>query len=164
MLICLNDLFACSGLAQTRKLLTNFSKNSCYLLPEPLRLGEFLTNYCMKANKRNRIVKVRLTNLEYEELTKASKSSKCMSDYFRQRVFRKGVGLIDPKEFIRSMDEICLEMKRIGNNINQLARYVNIHKEEVNQEVLNEVEKKMADYVIMQDKLNVTWRKLMSIK
>ena len=98
----------------------------------------------MKANKRDRIVKVRLTNLEYEELTKASKSSKCMSDYFRQRVFRKGVGLIDPKEFIRSMDEICLEMKRIGNNINQLARYVNIHKEEVNQEVLNEVEKKMA--------------------
>ena len=47
MLICLNDLFACSGLAQTRKLLTNFSKNSFYLLPEPLRLGEFLTNYCI---------------------------------------------------------------------------------------------------------------------
>ncbi len=46
MLICLNDLFACLGLAQTRKLLTNFSKNSFYLLPEPLRLGEFLTNYC----------------------------------------------------------------------------------------------------------------------
>jgi hypothetical protein len=34
------------GLAQTRKLLTNFSKNSFYLLPEQLRLGEFLTNYC----------------------------------------------------------------------------------------------------------------------
>ncbi len=46
MLICLNDLFACLGLAQTRKLLTNFSKNSFYLLPEPLRLGEFLMNYC----------------------------------------------------------------------------------------------------------------------
>jgi len=27
--------------------LTNFSKNSFYLLPEPLRLGEFLTNYCI---------------------------------------------------------------------------------------------------------------------
>ena len=47
MLICLNDLFACLGLAQTRKLLTNFSKNSFYLLPEPLRLGEFLMNYCL---------------------------------------------------------------------------------------------------------------------
>ena len=47
MLICLNDLFACLGLAQTRKLLTNFSKNSFYLLPEPLRRGEFLTNYCL---------------------------------------------------------------------------------------------------------------------
>ena len=45
MLICLNDLFACLGLTQTCKLLTNFSKNSFYLLPEPLRLGEFLTNY-----------------------------------------------------------------------------------------------------------------------
>ena len=31
-LICLNDLFACLGSAQTRKLLTNFSKNSFYLL------------------------------------------------------------------------------------------------------------------------------------
>ena len=47
MLICLNDLFACLGLTQTCKLLTNFSKNSFYLLPEPLRLGEFLTNYCL---------------------------------------------------------------------------------------------------------------------
>ena len=47
MLICLNDLFACSGLTQTCKLLTNFSKNSFYLLPEPLRRGEFLTNYCI---------------------------------------------------------------------------------------------------------------------
>ncbi len=34
------------GLTLTRKLLTNFSKNSFYLLPEPLRSGEFLTNYC----------------------------------------------------------------------------------------------------------------------
>ena len=96
----------------------------------------------MKANKRDRIVKVRLTNLEYEELTKASKSSKCMSDYFRQRVFRKGVGLIDPKEFIRSMDEICLEMKRIGNNINQLARYVNIIRKKLIKRFLMKVEKK----------------------
>ena len=47
MLICLNDLFACLGLTQTRKLLTNFSKNSFYLLPEPLRRGKFLTNYCL---------------------------------------------------------------------------------------------------------------------
>ena len=45
MLICLNDLFACLGLTQTCKLLTNFSKNSFYLLPEPLRRGYFLTNY-----------------------------------------------------------------------------------------------------------------------
>ena len=53
MLICLNYLFACLGLAQTRKLLTNFSKNSFYLLPEPLRLGEFLTNYCILKHLRN---------------------------------------------------------------------------------------------------------------
>ena len=61
-------------------------------------------------------MKVRLTKLEYEELTKASKSSKCMSDYFRQRVFRKGVGLIDPKEFIRSMDEIFIDDKLHKSN------------------------------------------------
>ena len=33
------------GTLYRHKLLTNFSKNSFYLLPEPLRRGEFLTNY-----------------------------------------------------------------------------------------------------------------------
>lgn len=118
----------------------------------------------MKEDKRIRIVKVRLTDAEYEKLMKESKSNKCVSDYLRQRVFRKGVGLTDPKEFIRSMDDVCLEMKRIGNNINQLAKYVNTHKENVNPNILSEIENRMADYVIMQDKLNVTWRKLMLLK
>jgi len=40
--------FAYLGLINlTRKLLTNFSKNSFYLLPKPLRLGLFLTSYCL---------------------------------------------------------------------------------------------------------------------
>ena len=59
MLICLNDLFACSGLTQTCKLLTNFSKNSFYLLPEPLRRGEFLTNYCLLLREVKSLCKVR---------------------------------------------------------------------------------------------------------
>ena len=72
MLIFLNDLFACLGLVQTRKLLTNFSKNSFYLLPEPLRRGEFLTNYCFleKINKKEsqsiRIFVVLLDNFDKE--------------------------------------------------------------------------------------------------
>lgn len=37
MLICLTNLFACLGLTRTHKLLTNFSKNSFYLLLELLR-------------------------------------------------------------------------------------------------------------------------------
>ena len=45
MLICLNDLFARLGLTRTCKLLTKLSKNSFYLLPDSLRLGDFFTNY-----------------------------------------------------------------------------------------------------------------------
>ena len=56
MLICLSDLFACSGLTQTCKLLTNFSKNSFYLLPEPLRRGYFLTNYCYNIAKAKFVI------------------------------------------------------------------------------------------------------------
>ena len=33
------------GINPDPQVLTNFSKNSFYLLPEPLRLGYFLTNY-----------------------------------------------------------------------------------------------------------------------
>lgn len=125
--------------------------------------GHFEMN-CIMENRRTKIVKVRVTNLEYDKLVKDSSTSRCMSDYIRQRIFRHGMGLADPKEFIRSMDDVCLEMKRIGNNINQLAKYVNTHKDNISDSVIKEVEKQMVDYVLMQNKLNITWRKLMALK
>ena len=45
-LICSIDLFACPVCNRTHKLLTSFSKNWFYLLPEPLRIWKKLTNYC----------------------------------------------------------------------------------------------------------------------
>ncbi len=72
MLICLNDLFACSGLAQTRKLLTNFSKNSFYLLPEPLRLGEFLTNYCKNGTRVYILYNIRYCSLQEKIIFKSN--------------------------------------------------------------------------------------------
>lgn len=46
------ERFICvSGIAPNPQVITNFSKNSLYLRPGPLRAGEFLTNYCLNDGK-----------------------------------------------------------------------------------------------------------------
>ena len=116
----------------------------------------------MRANRsRKHRVEVAMNDQEYEEFMKHVEECGLSKQSYLLQLIKNRIPQPLPSD---DFQEVIRQLRRIGNNINQLARYVNIHKEEVNQEVLNEVEKKMADYVIMQDKLNVTWRKLMSIK
>lgn len=117
----------------------------------------------MDAN-RNKVLRVRLSAGEYNKLIRLAGKYKCVSEYVRARIFGHGVELVDPKEFIRAMDDICLEMKRIGININQLAKYVNLHKGINNDVVIKDIETRLSEYIKMEEKLNETWRKLMRIK
>lgn len=111
---------------------------------------------------RNRRLWIRLNDKEYERLMKDSANYRSLSDYMRQKLFNTGV--MSPVEYIKIMDEICLELKRIGNNINQIAKYVNQHKESINSDIMREIENAISQHVEVEKKLNVTWRKLMNNK
>ncbi|BDY14028.1 hypothetical protein HCR_23410 (plasmid) [Hydrogenimonas cancrithermarum] len=75
-----------------------------------------------------RQVKVNLRPEDYDRLEREAIASEIsMAELFRQSV---GVGIPDRRD--RNQDEIRLamlyELKRIGTNINQIARYVNANK------------------------------------
>lgn len=111
---------------------------------------------------RNKRLWIRLNDREYERLLKDSVNYKSVSDYMRQKLFNTGI--MNPIDYIKYMDDICLELKRIGNNINQIAKYVNQHKNEAQTEVLQEIEYALLQHVEAEKKLNVTWRKMMGSK
>ena len=70
--------------------------------------------------KKNIKVTVRLTPIEYEALkSKCSKARVSLSEYIRVTIKDKDVYIIE------GVPELLLELNRIGNNINQIARAVN---------------------------------------
>ena len=75
-----------------------------------------------------RQVKVNLLPADYDALEREAMASEIsMAELFRQAV---GVGIPDRRD--RNQDDVRLamlyELKKIGTNINQIARYVNTNK------------------------------------
>lgn len=70
--------------------------------------------------KRNKQVKVWLTEEEYQKLMyKINKSKLNQSEYIRKSILEKDIIVID------GIKELLIEIKRIGNNLNQLTKAVN---------------------------------------
>lgn len=82
----------------------------------------------MKAEeKRGKWAGIRLTNEERARLQQLATEAgyKDLSEYMRQRLLsEENTQIHNPKQLFRAMDKTGGELKRIGNNINQVTRYV----------------------------------------
>ncbi|BAD51329.1 plasmid mobilization protein [Bacteroides fragilis] len=118
----------------------------------------------MKERKnRNKRLWIRVSDEEYQQMVEASKGHKSCADYIRKRIFGKGKDIINPVEFIRAIDEVSLEMKRIGKNINQFARYANERKSVDGDFLMEEYNKLLSDYIKKEQKLEVLYRKIIAL-
>lgn len=118
-----------------------------------------------KAKKTNRgkSFLIRFTEDEFLKLTESAKNYKSVSEYIRVRAFKNGSSLLNPIELIRALDEVCLEINRVGNNINQIAKYINQRKGITNDGLIKEYEKHLIDYVNQQKRLETLYRKIINL-
>lgn len=96
---------------------------------------------------KSRIIKIRVSQEEYDTIQAEAKKFKSISDFVRRRVLRKGANLINPVELIRVLDEQSRETKYIGNNINQFAKYANQRGQMANDEIQKEFNTVFKSYV-----------------
>lgn len=116
-----------------------------------------------KKEKRNHRFEVRLTEQEANQLLEISKSYKTPSEFIRARIFRSGSQIVDPKELIRSVDEVTASMNRIGNNINQFAKYANQRRGIDNDSIMKEYTSLLGAYIQEEKKLEILYRKIMAL-
>lgn len=118
-----------------------------------------------KAEKKNRTkrLELRFTDDEYNVLMESSKSYKSASEYIRARLFKKGTSILNPVELLKSLDNVSVEMKHIGNNINQVAKYVNQRKGIASDELIVEYEKLLSKYIKLQQQLEISYRKIINL-
>lgn len=77
--------------------------------------------------KRAFMLRLRLTEKEREQLVGQAREAgyKDQSEYMRKKLFASGYGTVhNPKKLFRAIDKTGGELKRIGNNINQITKYV----------------------------------------
>ena len=86
--------------------------------------------------KRNIAIPIRVTEKELEEIdAKASKAKKNRTEYMINAALGKQITVID------DLREMITQLKRIGNNLNQLTKKANMHEikvvnlEETNQDL-----------------------------
>ena len=73
----------------------------------------------MANRKRNQTISIRLTAEEKKEIiTKAKQAQMTLTDYLITCSRNTNITVTDPSE-------VLVELKRIGNNINQIARKIN---------------------------------------
>lgn len=78
-----------------------------------------------KDNRKSKVLHVRLSDSEYQSLlVKANIANMNVANYTRNLIAEGDVIYVDKKE-IRDLN---FQLKRIGNNINQIARYINYRR------------------------------------
>lgn len=121
-------------------------------------LEEYITN----SNNRIVTMRFRCTQAEKEMFLKESKGFKSFSDFIRKRTLNKGSSQVNPVEFIKIIDELSFEIKKIGNNINQFAKYANQIKDTPSENVLRDYNSLLNQYVENEKKLITTFRKVLN--
>ncbi len=111
----------------------------------------------MDLGKRSRKVDVRFTAEEFEKLRLwATELGVSRTELVRMRVLEgSGRFILNSKEVVARLAFAGTELARIGNNINQLARYANIlHKKGLlSPQVIERYNQLLANYTGMQELL-----------
>lgn len=145
----------CPSRGELKKFATHFFMGDLKKLTGRPRLNE---------GKRTKWVNVRFTDEEYKEITELEQElGKTKTELIRMRVLtdtKKTV--VNSKELIRYLDSAGAEMGRVGNNINQLAKYANTLrlKGRLDPSVASEFNLLFKEYILVQKQLEAALRKI----
>ena len=106
-----------------------------------------------KIEKRIKSVLFRFTENEKFEIEKnAAQMGVSVAQYVRTRIFKKEAATINAVEFFKAYREQIHELKKIGNNINQLTRYANYIEKEglISPQIIEEMNKYLSDFIVSQ--------------
>ena len=136
--------------------------------PNPQKLWEvkfsqlkFQTSGNMESMKER--IWFRMSSEEAAELKKmASASGRTVSAYIRAKLFGGERATINAVEFLKQYKAQIHEMQKIGNNINQLAHYANICKNQgvLSEDVVREMNQRTGELIECERSLEALHKKI----
>jgi predicted transcriptional regulator len=112
-------------------------------------------------DKRKNLVRIRLTDDELAELRQLI-GDKPISTFIREVLFEKRKFFIPTSDYIKTINELVREQKKIGNNLNQATK--EMHSEKlVNPKAavrVDEFIEKVSELYSLESKMNETFLEL----
>jgi uncharacterized protein Veg len=104
---------------------------------------------------QKRLIKLQahVTAMEYEKLNDQFRATgmRYFSDYLRLLILDKGKtrSITNKQELIKQLDKIGIQINRLGNNINQIAKYANFQLKsgKIDQRTIERFNNLMEDYL-----------------
>ena len=114
------------------------------------------------ANKNNRSSRlaIRLTPEEFHTLQELSSDYNNASSYIRAKIFFQSEVTTNPKELLKSIDLLYLELKRIGNNVNQIAKRLNENPNVLSDDIVKAFNEELSQYTKSTKKLSSSISKI----
>ncbi|WP_345947690.1 plasmid mobilization relaxosome protein MobC [Mucilaginibacter sp. PAMB04274] len=118
----------------------------------------------LAGNKRSRKIDARFTEAEYETIVALEQQlGVSKTELVRMRLLNNGDQvLVNAKEVISKLDSIGIEMGRIGNNVNQLARHANLLNLQGNVPpyVVDQFNQLLSRYIGILQEVDTTFRRV----
>lgn len=110
------------------------------------------------ADKRKNLIRVRLTDDELTELRELI-GNKPISTFIREVLFEKRKFFIPSGDYIKSINELIREQKKIGNNLNQVTKEMHSEKLVNPKETvkIDDFIEKVSELYLLESKMNETF-------
>jgi hypothetical protein len=105
--------------------------------------------------KKNSVIRFRCTSSERKKIESMAKPYGSISKFLLSTVLTDKKVIIEPKTFLKGMDELTISINRVGNNINQIAKYLNATKDINNFTLLNELLNVYSEFNAILNKVDV---------
>jgi hypothetical protein len=116
-------------------------------------------NATLKTNemveKKESVIRFRCTASERKKIERMAKPYGSISKFMLSTVLSDKKVIIDPYTFLKGMDELTLSINRVGNNINQIAKYFHATKDTTNFGVMQELLNLYSEYNAILHKVKV---------
>jgi len=113
----------------------------------------------MKENK-TKWIHVRLTESEYRKISRMATPYGTITKFVRQYLLSGQKSVIDSKTFLKGMKELSVEVNRVGNNINQVAKFINTTKDIDNYALMREWLNIFSEYNLILNKVDLKYEEI----
>ena len=108
----------------------------------------------MKENKKS-VIRFRCTASERKRIERMAEPFGSLSNFLLSTILSDRKVIIEPKVFLKGIDELTISINRVGNNINQIAKYINATKDINNYSLLEELLNIYSEYNAILQKVNI---------